>query len=110
MSDMERNVGVLTPVKTACDEEWAKKVIDQPLYSCYPTYLEMLEDDPTCFGFCNINDIWYEVSMSVSGEVLGEGWARVEENERGVITFDTYHYNGGGDWPEVVAEAERVLT
>jgi len=87
MSQMEYNRGLLIPTKIRyldlTDEE-------------YEDYL----DD----GYACIHGQMYEVAWENQGEDLDE-IARAEVYENGVIAFETYHYNGGAHWTEVVEYA-----
>jgi hypothetical protein len=106
MSEMEHNKGKLIPFNLT--EEVAKTLVEAKGDDDggYDSYLEQVEDDYTWFdeNLCKIAGKWYKVEFEIkSGELYG--FAYVDENEDGSINFDTYHYNGGGHWTEVVEGA-----
>lgn len=88
MSDMEYNKGRLIPtgvsVKDMSEEE------QDNLY----------DDD----GIAVVNGLVYKVEWEARKEDLYE-LARANINDDGSIDFETYHYNGGGHWTEVVESA-----
>ena len=87
MSEMEHNKGKLIP--TGVDTENFTE-------EDYEAYSEN--------GFAVIDGEIYEIEWEVKcGELYG--FAYVEENKDGSIDFNTYHYNGGGHWSEVVEQA-----
>jgi succinate dehydrogenase/fumarate reductase flavoprotein subunit len=87
MSDMEYNKGKL--IQTGIDLE------------------QMSEED--------IDDLYEQDIYIIDGEAYKVEWehrredlyeiARAKVNEDGTIDFETYHYNGGGHWTEVVESA-----
>lgn len=87
MSSMEYNKGRLIP--TGIDTEH---------------FTEENWDDMFHEGFVNIDGELYSVEWIVQrGEVPTV--LNVKVHEDGSIDFETYHYNGGGHWTEVVEEA-----
>lgn len=87
MSDMEHNKGKLIP--TNIDTE----LFDEEAFEAYSEN-----------GFVVIDGEIYSVEWEIQrGELYG--FADVVENEDGSINFNTYHYNGGGHWTEVVEGA-----
>lgn len=109
MSQMERNKGKLTP--TEVTEEYAKECIlakGEELQDYYENYLEQFSDDPSWYvdNLVRVGSKWYKVEFQIEGGDL-DFFADVKEDADGVIQFDTYHYNGGGHWTEVVEEALR---
>lgn len=107
MSQMERNKGKLIP--TEITEEIAKQaVIDKGylLEEYYENYLEQFSDDPSWYAenVVRAGGKWYKVDFEIEGGDL-DFFANVKKNTDGSIDFDTYHYNGGGHWTEVVEEA-----
>lgn len=107
MSQMERNKGKLIP--TEINEEIAKQaVIDKGylLQEYYENYLEQFSDDPSWYAenIVRVSGKWYKVEFEIEGGDL-DFFANVKKNTDGSIEFDTYHYNGGGHWTEVVAGA-----
>jgi len=108
MSQMEHNKGKLIPFDlteaVAKDLVIAKEGTEDNLD--YPTYLEQVSDDPSWYdeGLVRIGNKWYKVEFEIErGEIYG--FAHAKKGEDGVIEFDTYHYNGGGHWTEVVENA-----
>lgn len=108
MSEMEHNKGKLIPFEMT--EEVAKKIVvgagEALDTEYYKTYQEQVEEDFTWFdeSLCKINGKWYKVEFEIKrGELYG--FAEAIENEDGSINFNTYHYNGGGHWTEVVEDA-----
>lgn len=55
-------------------------------------------------GFVVIDGEIYEVQWEAQRQELYD-FAHVKQNEDGSIDFNTYHYNGGGHWTEVVEDA-----
>lgn len=90
MSDMEHNKGKLIPV------ELDQKYLELDGWDLQ----EVLEEK----GLEMIDGQAYKVEWEVQrGELYG--FAYVDKNEDGTIDFNTYHYNGGGHWTEVVERA-----
>lgn len=87
MSEMEHNKGKLIPVDVDTEHFTEED---------YETYTEN--------GFAVINGGIYEVEWEVSRGELYD-FAYVTENEDGSIDFNTYHYNGGAHWTEIVEDA-----
>lgn len=88
MSDMEHNKGTLIP--TGIDiEGYDEDTLD-----------ELLHDN----DFVLIDGEVYSVLWEVKRGELYE-FAYVEEGTDGRIEFNTYHYNGGAHWTEVVEGA-----
>ena len=88
MSDMEWNKGKLIPVN-----------IDLENYD-EDSLEDLLHDN----DWYLIDGEVYSVEWEVKGGELYE-FSHVKENEDGSIDFNTYHYNGGGHWTEVVENA-----
>lgn len=107
MSEMEHNKGKLIPFEM--NEEVAKQLVlaaDADNEEGFSSYLEQVEEDYTWFDedLCKINGKWYKSVFEIkSGELYGFAEAKV--NEDGSIDFNTYHYNGGAHWTEVVERA-----
>jgi len=110
MSQMERNKGKLIPIEIT--EEIAKKFVEDKeglennLDDCYTNYLEQFSDDPSWYvdNLVRVDGKWYKVEFQIEGGDL-DFFADLKKNTDGSIEFDTYHYNGGGHWTEVVAGA-----
>lgn len=87
MSEMEHNKGKLIP--TNIDTE----LFDEEAFEQY-----------TENGFVVIDGEIYSVEWEVKRGELYD-FAYVDEHEDGSISFNTWHYNGGGHWTEVVEDA-----
>lgn len=87
MSDMEHNKGKLIP--TNIDTE----LFDEEAFEQYSEN-----------GFVVIDGEIYSVEWEIKRGELYD-FAYVNQNEDGSIDFNTYHYNGGGHWTEVVEGA-----
>ncbi|CAL9979579.1 hypothetical protein VPHD484_0233 [Vibrio phage D484] len=99
MSEMEYNKGTLRPVT---DEQLQKLDIDLPIY--YDNIYQYLKEDGAEWGIHFLNGRFYEVNYEAESEELTH-IARATEEPNGDIQFETYHYNGGGHWTEVVEAA-----
>lgn len=84
MSEMEYNKGKLVP--TGIDTE----LFDDDAFDQY------MEN-----GYEVIDGEIYEVIWETRRGVLYD-FCNVKENDDGSIEFETYHYNGGGHWTELV--------
>lgn len=87
MSDMEHNKGKLIPTN-----------IDTELFD------EEAFDQYTENGFAVIDGEIYSIEWEVKRGELYD-FAYVDEHEDGSISFNTWHYNGGAHWTEVVEDA-----
>lgn len=107
MSEMEHNKGKLVPFELT--ESSAKTLVENKQEDLeYDTYLEQISDDPSWYDedLVCIGRKWYKVKFEIRrGELYG--FAEAKENSDGSIDFNTYHYNGGGHWTEVVEDALR---
>jgi len=88
MSDMEHNKGKLIPINLDL-ENYDEDTLD-----------ELLHDNDWQLIDGEVYSVEWEVKR---GELYGFGQAK--QNEDGSIDFNTYHYNGGGHWTEVVENA-----
>ena len=87
MSDMEHNKGRLIPTG-----------IDLELYD------EDSRDDIEDNGLVIIDGEVYSVEWEIRrGELYG--FERADVNSDGSIDFETYHYNGGAHWTELIEDA-----
>ena len=107
MSEMEHNKGKLIPFSLT--EEIAKALVEakgESLESDYSSYLEQLETDYTWYDddLVYMSGGYYKVDFEIKGGEL-YGFAEAKQNEDGSIDFNTYHYNGGAHWSEVVERA-----
>lgn len=87
MSDMEHNKGRLIP--TGIDTEF----FDEDAFDAYREN-----------GFVVIDGEIYRVAWEIQRGELYD-FAYVNLNHDGSIDFNTYHYNGGAHWTEVVEGA-----
>lgn len=87
MSEMERNKGTLIPIGVDTEHFGDEE---------FETYEEN--------GFVVIDNEIYEVVWDIRGDTDCYGFADVEVNSDGSISFHTYHYNGGANWTELVVE------
>ncbi len=87
MSKMEYNKGKLIPI----DVEYEDCCEDE-----YDYYLDN--------GYACVNGEIYMVDWENRSEDLDD-IARASTNSDGTIDFETYHYNGGAHWTEVVEVA-----
>lgn len=104
MSEMEHNKGKLVPFKLT--EEVARKLVfnkegDYVLPDYCDTYLDQVSDDPTYYGLAVIKGKYYAVEWEVQRGELYD-FAEAKKNADGSIDFNTWHYNGGAHWSEVV--------
>lgn len=88
MSEMEHNKGKLIPINLDL-ENYDEDTIE-----------ELLHDN----GWELIDGEVYSVEWEVKRGELYD-FAQVKKNDDGSIDFNTYHYNGGGHWTEVVENA-----
>lgn len=106
MSDMEHSKGKLIPFNLTEDvarelvmTKFGEYYMGLPDY--YHSHFDMVDDDPEYFKLAKINGKFYKVEWEIrEGELYG--FADVKANEDGTIDFDTWHYNGGAHWTEVV--------
>lgn len=105
MSEYEHNKGKLIPFDLT--EEVAKDLVEAKKEVLeYETYLEQVESDYTWYDddLTYVNGKYYKAEFEIRrGELYG--FAEAVSNEDGSIDFNTYHYNGGAHWTEVVEEA-----
>lgn len=86
MSRMEYNKGTLCPIHVDTEHFGDDE---------YEAYTEN--------GYVRIHDEIYTVMWESKGEELN-GFNRTVVDADGVIHFETYHYNGGAHWTELVEE------
>tara|TARA_R110000744_G_C19371770_1_gene563195 strand:- start:54542 stop:54874 length:333 start_codon:yes stop_codon:yes gene_type:complete len=107
MSNYEHNKGKLTPFNLT--EEVAEQLVEargESFDDFYETYVEQVGDDPSWYDekLVEVNGSWYKVEFEIErGDI--DGFAEAKLNQDGTIDFNTYHYNGGGHWTEVVEGA-----
>lgn len=101
MSDYERNKGKLTKVCAVSEitEDMAKELIAvKPEY--YDTFTELLTDDPWEYGYAVIGKVLYKLDRE---EVDNDpDYCNVTKNADGSFSFESYHYNGGAHWSELL--------
>lgn len=109
MSDMEHNKGTLVPFEMT--EEYAKTlVLSQNEELTHESYLEQVLTDFSWYDTDveKIGDKFYTVRWEIQRGQL-YGFADAKENMDGTIDFNTYHYNGGAHWTEVVEDALNAI-
>ncbi len=104
MSQMEYNKGILHLVDKSVDKLAEELVSDSDLPYWCETKLEYLRENSEEFGLVFIKDLCYRVTFENEREDLYQ-LARAEVQPNGDIHFETYHYNGGAHWTEVVEGA-----
>lgn len=87
MSSMEYNKGTLFP--TNIDTE----LFDEDTFDVYREN-----------GYVVIHRDIYSVAWEYKATDLEEGFNRTVVDANGTIHFETYHYNGGAHWTELVEE------
>lgn len=96
MSSMEYNKGVLSPV----DQLYIEFII---IGMPDVDDIEEFKDVSGAHGYILIKDQWYKVEFEVNSGSLEDGFCNLlTDPKSGEISFETYHYNGGGGWEEVV--------
>lgn len=93
MSRYEYNKGVLTPTT------W------EDIKSDYP----FVEDDEdlewgTDQNYVKIKNVYYKVSWEVNAGEIAPELINLRGHVDGSLEFETYHYNGGAHWTEVLEE------
>ncbi|AGN30247.1 hypothetical protein VPFG_00248 [Vibrio phage nt-1] len=104
MSQMEYNKGVLTLIDQSPESLAEELITELPLY--YDSKLECLRDNSEAHGLVFILDKCYRVTFEREAEDLYM-IANADVQDNGDIHFETYHYNGGAHWTEVVEGALR---
>lgn len=107
MSKMEHNKGKLIPFNLT--EEIAKILVEgngESLEPEFSSYLEQLETDYTWYDedIVFMSGNYYKVEFEIKRGELYD-FAEAKQNDDGSIDFNTYHYNGGAHWTEVVERA-----
>ena len=105
MSEMEHNKGKLIPFELT--EEVAKALVEAKKEELeYKTYLEQVESDYTWYNedLAYVGGRYYKAEFEIQGGEL-YGFAEAVANEDGSIDFNTWYYNGGAHWTEVVESA-----
>lgn len=102
MSEFERNKGKLTPVYMTenTKEQFATQVINGELPSYYDSYWEMLFDNAEEYGYAEIGDKLYRLEMEDVDD--DAEYCNVTKNDDGSFSFESYHYNGGAHWTELL--------
>jgi hypothetical protein len=101
MSHTEINRGTLTPdlrLPSVIAESAVSEFLD-----CYVSKLEAFLDDPEYYGYVSMSGRWYILEKH-SCEEATQTMCELNVSCNGQITFFTMHYNGGGDWTEVVED------
>ena len=107
MSQMEYNKGKLV-LETRSVEEVAEEVVVL-LPNWYTSKVDYFNDDAIYdSNYTYINGTLHRVEWEVRKGELDE-LRNVEVEDNGDINFETYHYNGGGDWVEVVESCLKEI-
>lgn len=100
MSNMEYNKGKLIPV-TEDEEIIASRSVPDSVLKYHADKVDALRDEPFQYGYEILNGRYYTVEWEVKdGDLYEINNLRV--NEDGSLDFETYHYNGGAHWTELV--------
>ncbi len=109
MSEYERNKGKLTPINVPIVDgnylaaelnEYADtQIADVSKY--YDSSTQALMEAPTEYGHALIDGIIYKFEES---EVMDQDpeYCHVTKNDDGSFDFESYHYNGGAHWTELL--------
>ena len=106
MSEYERNKGKLTRLNVPVDDKnnrevFAKELINRDLPKWYHSYWEWLRDEgEDACGVCRIDGKFYKIEME---DVDSDPeYCNVTKNNDGTYSFESYHYNGGAHWTELL--------
>jgi len=106
MSQYERNRGKLIPVKGSL--KYLAESLIKEIDSFYGSKLKEFVSDPSEYGYEKIGETYYKVENHIrDGEM--DDYAKVTANDDGSLEFDTYHYNGGAHWTEMVEQGIKDL-
>lgn len=111
MSRMEYNKGRMKVYSTKELETLAKQIITDEDSESYKNKVECLLDNPYHYlgdDFCVIGDDLYGVEFEVRDSEL-DYINNLEIDSDGILHFETYHYNGGGNWTELVESKLKKL-
>lgn len=103
MSDYERNSGKLIPIELTEGKAWeicAESNI--PMEDYYDNWIDCLLGEKF-YDYIKINKKFYKLE-DYSRDENPQEWASVTKNSDGSFNFDTYHYNGGGHWTELLED------
>lgn len=99
MSEFERNKKQLIPV-TEDIEVIAENAITEKS-KWFETKIKQFTDDPIEYGYVFINEVIYRV-VDLPVEDHEPEYCNISKNEDGSFTFESYHYNGGAHWYELL--------
>lgn len=107
MSRMEYNKGCLVK-----ESRTIKQVANDEIFVCPKYYKSKVKYFLDCFihetdNYTMINDILYRIEWDVKDGELDQINNVSKEGED--IIFETYHYNGGGHWSELVESKIKKL-
>ena len=103
MSEMEYNKGKLIPVDKSYKEVYEECCGVGAIPPYKETYEEAVKDGFEEFGYVVLKDKIYQVKWSTRRGDLYE-FSKVDKQLDGSLEFETYHYNGGAHWIEVVED------
>lgn len=108
MSNYERNKGKLIPTNKSIDDlfkEFGGTEYDLDIYTKEEYVREYCHD----YGYQFVNGKIYEVKFEVKGDRDCQDFADVSVDKNGIISFHTYHYNGGAHYTEVIESELRKM-
>lgn len=111
MSNYERNIGRLKRLDPLTLDD-VKEIVGKDYYEEFTKdydadlreiILEAFCDNQTNREIVEMNGEWYEVLDHQTPDAT-ECYCNLKYLDDGTIEFDTYHYNGGAHWTELVEE------
>lgn len=113
MSNYERNVGKLKPVTMTAKK--LELILGKMVSEVQSDGFDINDEDQWReiigeYGlpYALLGDDWYYIIEHRNDRNV-EGWAEVTKHEDGTYSFDTYHYNGGAHWTEVVEDELKKI-
>jgi hypothetical protein len=103
---MEYNKGKLIRVDEPIEKIAERIVVNMPSY--YESKLEYFRDNHHEFDYAILCGVLYRVEWISKSADLDEIY-NLTKDENGDLHFETYHYNGGADWTELVEDKLRVI-
>lgn len=103
MSDYERNRGKLIPIELT--EDKAREIcadLNIQISDYYDNWIDCLLEE-RFYDYLRISNAFYKLE-DYKREEEPQEWADITKNNDGSFSFDTYHYNGGGHWTELLED------
>ena len=102
MSEYERNKGILIPVSES-DESIAERVVKE-IPGWAESKVDAFLENASEYGYERLNGKLYQMERL---DVIDHDpeYCKIHINSVGDIEFESYHYNGGGRWTEMVEQA-----